>query len=142
MDSTHIAKLLENGSDKDGIAAAQKTAKKAWPLFPHNGCAANLSALLQMSGITVPMTLGAGKLAYILEKQRGWRHVAVGSQKPGDVGVTFDNGGNPGADHIYLVLKAINADEMIISDNQDDEPHHRFASGKTKTPTEYFLRAS
>jgi hypothetical protein len=66
----------------------------------------------------------------------------VGFQQAGDIGVTFDEGGNPGADHIYLVIAVINSDEMTIADNQDNVPHHRFASGKGRTPTDYFLRAA
>lgn len=128
------------GGSAKGIAQAQAKTKQAWPPFPTNGCAANLSALLQLAGIDGPMILGAGKLAYTIRK-RGWAEIAVGLQAAGDVGVTFDEGGNPGADHIYLVVKAIDADEMVIADNQSIAPHHRFANGKGKTPTEYFLRA-
>ena len=144
MEKDHIEKLIALGGSAKGIAQAQTKAKKAWPPFPHNGCAANLSALLQLAGIDVPMTLGAGKLAHILGGQinsRKWEHIAVGKQRAGDVAVTFDEGGNPGADHIYLVIQCIDKDEMIISDNQSTAPHHRYASGKGKTPTEYFLRA-
>jgi len=140
MDVDHIPQLIAVGGSARGIAKARARAKKAWPPFPHNGCAANLSALLQLAGVDVPMTLGAGKLAHII-RERGWSKIDVGEQSAGDVGVTFDEGGNPGADHIYLVLRTVDADEMIISDNQADEPHHRFASGKGRTPTDYFLRA-
>jgi len=55
--------------------------------------------------------------------------------------VTFDNSPPDGADHIYLVVKRVDDDEMVIADNQDSVPHRRFASGKGKTPTDYFLRA-
>jgi hypothetical protein len=140
MDKDCIQKLVQLGTSSQSLVKAQTLAKKAWPPFPHNGCAANLSALLQMAGIAVPMTLGAGKLAHII-RSRGWTQIDVGKQAAGDVGVTFDEGGNPGADHIYLVIQAIDKDEMIIADNQDTAPHHRFASGKGKTKTEYFLRA-
>ena len=146
-DCGFIAKLIETGSS--GLAQAQQIAAKALadagqPAFPHNACAATLSALLQLAGINVPMTLGAGKLANRLggpNGSRGWSHVAVGAQRAGDVGVTYDEGGNPGADHIYLVLQTIDADQMLIADNQEAAPHRRFASGQGKTPTEYFLRA-
>lgn len=148
-DGAFIAKLIQTGSSPDGLAEAQKMAAKALadagqPAFPHNACAATLSALLQLAGINVPMTLGAGKLANRLggaSGSRGWSRVEVGAQRAGDVGVTYDEGGNPGADHIYLVLQAIDADQMLIADNQDPAPHTRFASGHGKTPTEYFLRA-
>jgi hypothetical protein len=141
MDNEKISTLIANASTASGIKRAQTRAKKAWPPFPHNGCAANLSALLQIAGMDVPMILGAGKLAFHLEKTRGWGVIDVGQQMPGDVGVTFDEGGNPGADHIYLLLEVRNRDEMLISDNQATSPHVRFASGKGRTPTEYFLRA-
>jgi hypothetical protein len=130
-------KALEAGSDEE---------------WPHNGCAANLSALLQAAGISVPWILGAGALANKLGgafNSRGWVHVPVGAQQPCDVGVTFDLGGNAGADHIYFVITRVDSDEMVIADNQATSPHTRFASGKngsgnkrTKTPTDYFLRAA
>lgn len=142
MDADKIAGLLQLASSKKGIESTQKKAKKAWPPFPHNGCAANLSALLQISNIDVPMTLGAGKLAHIMRTNRGWKAITVGKQRAGDIGVTFDEGGNPGADHIYLVVAVIDTDEMKISDNQYTDVHTRFASGRGKTPTEYFLRAT
>ena len=72
---------------------------------------------------------------------RGWVHIPVGEQIPGDIGVTFDLGGNPGADHVYLVVKRMNDDEMMIADNQAKTIHQRFARGHGKTPTDYFLRA-
>jgi hypothetical protein len=149
MDKDQIQKLIESGSDATNLAQAQHSAATALAKagerpFPHNACAATLSALLQLSGIDVPMTLGAGKLAHILGGQshsRGWKHINVGEQQPGDVGVTFDEGGVPGADHIYLVVQRINDDEMTIADNQAPTMHSRFASGHGKTRTEYFLRA-
>jgi hypothetical protein len=142
MDSEKIGALITLASTKAGIARAQKRAKKAWPPFPHNGCAANLSALLQLADIYVPMTLGAGNLAYIMRDDRGWKVIAPGKQNVGDIGVTFDEGGNVGADHIYLVVGVVDADEMTISDNQYSDVHVRFVSGKGKTRTEYFLRST
>jgi hypothetical protein len=141
MDSDHIQQLISIGGSVDGFADAQATAKQNLPGFPHNGCAATLSALLGQAGIDVPMTLGAGHLAEILEGDRGWQRIAVGEQQPGDVGVTFDNSDPPGADHIYLVVEALDEDEMVIADNQATVTHQRFASGHGKTATEYFLRA-
>lgn len=140
-DKECIPKLIALGTDVNDLAKAQKIAKTAWPDFPHNGCAANLSALLQLAGIDVPMILGAGKLARTIEG-RGWKRISVGSQQAGDIGVTFDQGLPPGADHIYLVLSIdSNNDEMSIADNQYEKPHFRYASGHDKTPTKYFLRA-
>lgn len=140
-DKAFIPELVRLGSDVNEIAKAQEIAKKAWSHFPHNGCAANLSALLQLAGINVPMILGAGKLAHTIEA-RGWKKISVGKQQAGDIGVTFDQCTPPGADHIYLVLSVdADNDKMRISDNQDNEPHSRYASGHGKTPTKYFLRA-
>ena len=141
-DKACIPALIRIGNDINNIANAQAIAKRAWSYFPHNGCAANLSALLQLAGINVPMILGAGKLAHTIEA-RGWARISVGSQQAGDVGVTLDQGAPAGADHIYLVLSvdAGNSDKMSVSDNQDNEPHSRYASGHGKTPTKYFLRA-
>jgi hypothetical protein len=150
MDQDHIAKLIENGDSRESLATAQRSAAKALAdagerPFPHNACAATLSALLQLSGIDVPMTLGAGKLAHTLGGQlnsRRWEHIPLGGQQAGDVGVCFDNGGVAGADHIYLVVQRVDKDEMVIADNQAASTHRRFASGRGKTPTEYFLRAT
>jgi hypothetical protein len=151
MDAEHVAALLAAAKTPATLTQAQATAAKALkaagePPYPKNGCAATLSALLQIAGIAVPMTLGAGRLANILGgqlKSRGWAHVPVGEQKAGDVGVTFDEGGNAGADHIYLVIEPIDDDVMLIADNQAKTLHKRAASGTpNKTPTEYFLRAT
>ncbi|MDN0075072.1 DUF1906 domain-containing protein [Crenobacter sp. SG2303] len=142
-DAIHVAELIRQGSSAEGLQAARETAAASLPGYPTNGCAAHLSALLQQSSMDVPMTWGAGKLAQVLI-DRGWSQITVGNQKPGDVGVCFDNNPSPpGADHIYLVVSTSGPDEMMIADNQrtEDAPHIRFASGKGKTPTEYFLRA-
>jgi hypothetical protein len=143
-DAARIPKLIERGGTAEGLKAAREEAEDAWQFYPTNGCAAHLSALLRQSGIDVRMILGAGALARTIE-QRGWERIRVGDQQPGDVGVTFDNDPTPpGADHIYLVVKRLGDDEMMIADNQRrrDETHSRFASGRGgKTPTEFFLRA-
>jgi len=151
MDSIHIPALIANANSTAAIAHAQATAAAALHtvgvVFPHNACAATLSALLQDSGINVPMTFGAGKLAHILGGQvggRNWTHIHLGQQQAGDVGVCFDNTLPSGADHIYLVasVNPSNPDDMMIADNQAPTTHRRFASGHGKTPTDYFLRAS
>ncbi|WP_421381000.1 glycoside hydrolase domain-containing protein (plasmid) [Paraburkholderia sp. DD10] len=141
-DAIHVPELIRQGSTEDGLRTARETAKASLPGYPHNGCAAHLSALLEQAGIDIPMTWGAGKLAHVLA-DRGWSKVGVGSQRAGDVGVCFDNTSPPGADHIYLVIAASGPDEMMIADNQRtaDAVHERFASGHGKTATEYFLRA-
>lgn len=142
-DSVHVPQLIRQSGSAEGLKAARIAAAAALPGYPHNGCAAHLSALLRQSGIDVPMTLGAGRLAHTIA-QRGWAQIAVGRQRAGDVGVTFDDDPSiPGADHIYLVVEARGTDEMLIADNQrkQDAPHARFATGHGKTPTEFFLRA-
>jgi hypothetical protein len=97
---------------------------------------------LDAAGIDVPMERGAGALGKYLEKTRGWTRVKVRGQKPGDVAVCFDKTKPPGADHIYLVVKCIDNDEMLIADNQTKYcPRTRYASGHGQTAVEYFLRA-
>lgn len=46
MDKDCIPKLIALGGSAKGIAQAQARAKKVWPPFPSNGCAANLGVLL------------------------------------------------------------------------------------------------
>ncbi len=142
-DAVHVAELLRQGSSAEGLKKARLAAAASLPGYPTNGCAAHLSMLLRQSGIDVPVTWGAGKLAHLLA-ERHWTRISVGKQMPGDVGVTFDNDPTPaGADHIYLVVETLGPDEMMVADNQRkvDKLHSRFANGKGKTPTEYFLRA-
>jgi hypothetical protein len=142
-DKDHISSLIKIATSSEGIAEAQKIAGKALAdagLDPsHNACAATLSAFLRLSGIDVPMTLGAAELAYTLGgqiKSRHWGHISIGDQQAGDVGVTFND------NHIYLVVQRIDNDEMVIADNQAPSTHPRSASGKDgKTKTGYFLRA-
>jgi hypothetical protein len=144
MDIDKIAALVMNGSTALGIAKARADAKSKYSSFPKLGCAAYLSSLMRNSGMNVSFTTGSGKLAHILERERGWAMVKVGQQRSGDVGVAFDKDTSiPGADHVYLVLEALDADRMVISDNQDTKPHGRTASSRSgKTRTEYFLRAT
>lgn len=143
-DAVRIPQLIRQGSTAEGLKAARLEAARNLREYPHNGCAAHLSALLRQSGIDIAMTLGAGSLARKLA-QRGWSKISVGNQRAGDVGVTFDlDPTPPGADHIYLVVGTRGDDEMQIADNQrmSNSPHERYASGRGgKTPTEYFLRA-
>ncbi|HXH37146.1 MAG TPA: hypothetical protein VNN08_00820 [Thermoanaerobaculia bacterium] len=111
-------------------------------IYPSDGCAITLSILLQDAGIDVPDTFQAIKLGQVL-RDRGWAEIAIGSQQAGDVGSTCGPTPHHGTDHIYLVLRPINQDEMVIADNQSQHPHFRWASGQGgKSPTRFFLRAS
>ncbi|PWB83465.1 MAG: hypothetical protein C3F11_06470 [Methylocystaceae bacterium] len=144
-DVDRIPTLIALGSKAESIQRIQDIAAKAMKRAGlgytlHNACAATLSAFLNEAGVDVPVTLGAGKLASRLSA-RNWARVDVGKQKAGDVGVTFDRTEPPGADHIYLVVEAKGADEMLIADNQAPKVHTRYASGRGKTATQYFLRA-
>ena len=154
MDKDHIEALLAITRTPVKYGAVQREAAKLLAEYgvdwPHNGCAANLSVLLRQSGIDVPLTVGAGRLAYLLGGRlgsRNWDHIAVGAQQPGDVGVTFDEKPPEGSDHVYLVVECLGDDRMIIADNQAATLHERRASGRPvaggdpKTPTDYFLRA-
>jgi hypothetical protein len=146
MDKDCIAQLIALGSNTTSIQhiqdlAAKEMQKAGLGYTLHNACAATLSEFLIASGIGVPVTLGAGNLARRLKDDRKWIPVDVGNQQAGDVAVTKDLTAPAGADHVFLVVKRVDADEMVIADNQDPGPHQRFASGRHKTPVEYFLRA-
>ena len=146
-DGQAIKTLLTIASDADQLLAAQHIAAKRLLQFdgetyPSDGCAITLSVLLQQAGIAVPDTFRAFDLAKRLKNDRGWQVISVGSQQPGDVGCTCASVPHHGTDHIYLVVKRVNSDEMIIADNQAEAPHFRSASGRGgKSPTTFFLRA-
>jgi putative chitinase len=142
-DGDKVPKLIQLGSTPAGLAAARADAAKRLDIYPRLGCAAHLSALLNRAGVTVEPTRGAQRLVDRLE-DRGWTRVDLGNQLPGDVGVTYDRDpSRPGADHVYLVIQNFDGDKMMIADNQNDKdsPHERWASGRGKTRTSYFLRA-
>jgi hypothetical protein len=144
-DAAALAGLLARASDPAWLRAAEAEAARrlltsVGEQYPSDGCAITLSVLLQQSGIAVPDTFAAFALGRMLE-QRGWRRIAIGQQQAGDVGSTCGAAPHHGTDHIYLVLKAVNADEMVVADNQAPTPHFRRASGGGKSPTTFFLRA-
>jgi hypothetical protein len=146
-DKQHIAALLQLASDPDQLVAAQEIAARRLlnfdgEVFPSDGCAITLSVLLQEAGIDVPDTFRAFDLGNKLKNDRGWQVVAIGKQQAGDVGSTCGPRPHHGTDHIYLVLRPVNSDEMVIADNQKAAPHFRWASGKGRSPTTFFLRAS
>jgi len=139
-DKECIPRLIKLGGDVESlhriqITAAQSMKTAGYGYTLHNACAATLRALLNEAGIPVKTTLGAGSLADRLSTERNWGRVALGKQQAGDVGVAQNNV------HIYLVVETEGGDEMTIADNQAPTPHPRFATGKGKTPTAYFLRA-
>src|SRR4051812_46234903 len=107
MDKEFIPAILAVATDPKRLKQAQKDAAAVLPEYPHNGCAVTLCAILRMAGVKIKMEAGAGRLATLLgsplikPEYHNWTHVHVGEQQPGDVGVAFDLGGNPGADHIY-----------------------------------------
>ena len=131
------------GSTTRGVQQAQTLAKKimqssGYGPTLHNACAATLSEFVNLAGINVPVTLGAGNLARRIAA-RGWGQITVGNQHAGDVAVATNNV------HIFLVVQAINKNAMIIADNQAPGPHRRNASGDpqlNRSPVAYFLRAA
>ncbi len=137
--------MVSIASDRNRLQAAQSIAAQRLlqydgEKYPSDGCAITLSVLLQEAGIGVKDTFGALALVDLL-KQRGWQKIAVGSQQKGDIGTTCEDVPHHGTDHVYLVLQTLNLDEMVIADNQQPLPHFRFASGKGRSPTTFFLRA-
>jgi kumamolisin len=145
-DGNAIADLLKIASDTSQLQDAQAQAATRLlaydgEQYPSDGCAITLSVLLQEAGINVPDTFLAIALGSVLVA-RGWTQIAVGDQAAGDVGSTCGQTPNHGTDHIYLVLRPVNSDEMVVADNQATTPHFRYASGRAgKSPTRFFLRA-
>ncbi|MDX8522072.1 hypothetical protein [Mesorhizobium dulcispinae] len=143
-----VQKLIDLGSDADSCQEIRAKARQAMVQIygkptSHNACACTLSLFLQSAGFgPAKIIFGAGALAQYLQ-QNGWPKVSVGNQQAGDVGVCRDDDKKTaGADHIFLVVKRVDSDQMWIADNQESfAPHLRFASGKGgKTPVDYFLR--
>lgn len=145
-DHDRIPTLLQIASDPAQLQEAQSSAAKRLlefdgEVYPSDGCAITLCVLLQSSGIPVSDTFQALKLGNLLKADRNWQVIPVGQQRDGDIGSTCGLAPDHGEDHIYLVLRALNRDEMVVADNQAPKPHFRFASGQGKTPTKFFLRA-
>lgn len=147
-DGACIDKLMQLGSnvatlDSAEKRAAQKLLNYDGEIYPSDGCAITLSTLLQDAGIDVPDIYTAIELGAELRDKRNWQVVDVGHQQQGDVGSTCGLKPHHGFDHIYLMLRKLNDDEMLIADNQSSQPHFRWASGLGgKTPTTFFLRAT
>lgn len=142
MDKDHVSELVQLGSTNQGVQKAQTLAKKVmadngYGSTLHNACAATLSEFMNLAGMNVPITLGAGNLARRIAA-RGWNRVDIGNQHAGDVAVAVHDV------HIFLVIQTIDKDQMIIADNQAPRPHRRRASGDPEldhSPVAYFLRA-
>jgi hypothetical protein len=142
MDKDHIAKLVSLGSTFAGVKAAQERAaqimeQNGYGYTLTNACAATLSEFMNLAGINVPITLRVTNLARRVAA-RGWDIVAKGHQHPGDVAIAENDV------HIFLVVKTIDQDEMIIADNQAPGPHKRRVRGDPSlhhSPVSYFLRA-
>ena len=145
-DAAKIPELMKIASDDTTLQEAQSQASDklmsyCGEEYPHNGCAITLSCLLQKAGIDVDDTFLAFELDQVL-RDRGWKQIDLGDHKDGDVGTTCGDAPRHGVDHIFLVLKRQDDDLMTIADNQKDVPHDRYVSGKNKSPTTYFLRAT
>ena len=144
-DGEAISNLLAIASNPQTLQAAQAIAAQRLLVYdgekyPQDGCAITLSVLLQDAGVNVPDTYMAIDMCSLLQSQ-GWTRIAVGDQQKGDVGSTCGAVAHHGTDHVYVVLRDLNLDEMVVADNQEPAPHFRFASGKSQSPTTYFLRA-
>lgn len=146
-DQDCIPALIALASNANHLQSAQHVAAQRLlaydgEVYPADGCAITLSVLLQEAGVAIDDTYTAIALGQKLQNVRNWTVVPVGGQKAGDVGSTCGAIPQHGSDHVYLVLKPVNADEMVIADNQSSQPHFRYASGQGgKTPTRFFLRA-
>jgi glycoside hydrolase-like protein/lipase (class 3) len=144
-DGGAISNLLAIASNPQTLQAAQAVAAQRLLVYdaekyPQDGCAITLSVLLQEAGVNVPDTYMAIDICRVLQS-RGWTKIAVADQQKGDVGSTCGAVAHHGTDHVYVVLRDLNLDEMVVADNQEPAPHFRFASGKSQSPTTYFLRA-
>jgi hypothetical protein len=138
-------RILAIASDASQLQRCQKIAAKKLldfdgEIYPSDGCAITLSIIFQQAGVALADTYMAIDVGPALKKL-GWTEIAVGEQRTGDVGSTCGDAAQHGVDHVYIVVRAINSDEMIVADNQQQEPHSRWASGKGRSPTRFFLRA-
>ena len=145
-DRERIAALLANAVDPDQLRvahalAARKLLQPDGAIYPADGCAITLSVLMQAAGLDVPDLFWAIDVPAVL-LARGWVEVPVGCQRGGDVGSTCGVSPCHGDDHLYLVIRAVNQDEMVVVDNQAAYPHFRWSSGRGgQTPTTMFYRA-
>ena len=145
-DADKIAGLLAHALDAEQLRAAQALAARKLlnhegEIYPADGCAITLSVLMQGAGFDVPDLYWAIDVPAML-LARGWIEVPPGGPRAGDIGSTCRTEKHHGEDHVYLVMRAVNEDEMVVVDNQAAYPHFRWASGQGgKTPTTMFYRA-
>ncbi|MDH0865675.1 hypothetical protein [Mitsuaria sp. GD03876] len=144
-DHQRIASLLANALDADQLRAAQALAARRLltrdgEAAPADGCAITLSLLMQGAGFDLPELFWAIDVPAAL-LARGWIEVPPGGQRAGDIGSTCGESPHHGEDHVYLVVRRVNDDEMVVVDNQAAYPHFRWASAQGgKTPTTMFYR--
>jgi hypothetical protein len=127
----------------DETRSAYARAEQFVPMFPNNGCAAALSAILHRRHIED----NAQALADQLERD-GWVRIPKEAiPLPGDVMVSEDLNGNGMADHVALVCTGVKG-RYLCWDNQLWWPirHHLpywrniFKEVDGKTPVAYWLR--
>ena len=140
-----IVRLIQIVNDPDEVRQTYAYAKARYRAFPSDGCAAFCSSALRRADINVRFELWAQTLAEAVEA-RGWRRVSRREEpRAGDVFVTQDINGQPGADHMGVVA----ADGRFqgrfrCADNQlgsAARPYLRNIGPGPKTPIAYWLRA-
>ncbi|MFX1680050.1 hypothetical protein PV762_12510 [Mitsuaria sp. CC2] len=145
-DRARIPALLALAVDPDRLCSAQALAARRFldpdgEVYPADGCAILLSLLMREAGFDLQERCWAIDVPAML-LARGWVEVPPGDQRAGDIGSTCREEAHHGEDHVFLVVRCVNQDEMIVVDNQAAYPHFRWASGQGgKTPAAMFYRA-
>ena len=144
-DGAAISNLLAIASNPQTLQAAQAIAAQRLLVYdgekyPQDGCAITLSVLASAGRCQRADTYHGDRHVQFASVSR-LDKIAVGDHQKGDVGSTCGAVAHHGTDHVYVVLRDLNLDEMVVADNQEPAPHFRFASGDSKSPTTYFLRA-
>ncbi|WP_431264786.1 hypothetical protein ACQ859_04570 [Roseateles chitinivorans] len=145
-DRARIPGLLALAVDPARLRATQARAARRFldpdgEVYPADGCAITLTLLMREAGFPVNELSWAIDVPAML-LARGWIEVPPGDQRAGDVGSTCREDKHHGEDHVFLVVRCVNQDEMIVVDNQADHPHFRWAGGQDgRTPAAMFYRA-
>lgn len=145
-DRDRMIVLLGQVVDPDRLRASHEEAARRLlhddgRVYPADGCAVMLSVLMQGAGMTVPDLYWALDVPPML-MARGWTEIPFGCQRGGDIGSTCGEAPRHGEDHVYVVVRAVNQDEMVVVDHQASYPHFRWASAAGgQTPTLRFFRA-